>query len=77
MTHWPSLALAAGTEPLASGSQPTGWVVPVLMRFLAPWHYLHIGGDVLPCVRQRGVTEGPIPALLVRNLRRILEAVPR
>ena len=41
------------------GSQPTGWVVPVLMRFLAPWHYLHIGGDVLPCVRQHGVTEGP------------------
>jgi hypothetical protein len=47
VTHWLSLALGAGTEPLASGRQPTGWVVPVLMRFLPPWHYLHIGADVL------------------------------
>jgi hypothetical protein len=63
-------------KPLAGGSQPAGWVVLVLVRFLPPWHYLHIGGNVLPCVRQHGVT-GPLPPLLVRNLRRILQAVPR
>jgi hypothetical protein len=32
---------------------------------------------MLPCVRQHGVTGTPISLLLVRNLRRIREAVPR
>ena len=35
-------------EPLASGSQPTGRVGPVLILFLPQWHYLHIGGTCCP-----------------------------
>lgn len=41
---------------------------------LPNWHYLHIHNDVIPALRQRGVTEGQIDTMLVGNPRRIFEA---
>ncbi len=43
-------------------------MVPVA---LPNWHYLHIHNDVLPALRERGVTEEQIRAMLVDNPRRI------
>ena len=45
-------------------------VVPVAMP---NWHYLHIHHDVLPALRERGVTDDQIHTMLVDNPRRILE----
>jgi phosphotriesterase-related protein len=43
------------------------------LRQTAPnWHYLHITRDVLPALRERGVTEEQIRTMLVDNPRRIL-----
>lgn len=48
--------------------------MPVAVRALQPnWHYLHISNDVLPALRERGVTEGQIQQMLVENPRRIFE----
>lgn len=43
-------------------------IIPVA---LPNWHYLHIHNDVLPALRQRGVTEEQITTMLVDNPRRI------
>ncbi|MFA5708476.1 phosphotriesterase, partial [Mycolicibacterium sp.] len=43
-------------------------MVPVV---LPNWHYLHIHNDVLPALRERGVTEEQIRAMLVDNPRKI------
>ena len=40
-------------------------------RSLPNWHYLHIHEDVLPALRERGVTEGQIATMLVDNPRKI------
>jgi phosphotriesterase-related protein len=37
------------------------------------WHYTHIHDDVLPALRERGVTDGQIEQMLVGNPRRIFE----
>ncbi len=34
------------------------------------WHYTHISDDVLPALREAGVTEGQIEQMLVGNPRR-------
>jgi phosphotriesterase-related protein len=44
--------------------------VPVM---LPNWHYLHIHNDVIPALRQRGVTNDQINAMLVDNPRKIFE----
>jgi phosphotriesterase-related protein len=44
-----------------------------VMRTLPNWHYLHIHNDVLPALRQRGVTDEQITTMLVDNPRRIFE----
>ncbi|MFV0494556.1 phosphotriesterase-related protein [Mycobacterium sp.] len=45
-----------------------------LMPIAAPnWHYLHIHNDVLPALKQRGVTDEQIHSMLVDNPRRIFE----
>jgi phosphotriesterase-related protein len=49
------------------------WVDPSLMPFLPQWHYLHIGDEVLPYIREHGVTEEQITAMLVSNPRRLFE----
>ena len=37
------------------------------------WHYLHIHNDVIPALRQRGVTDDQLRTMLVDNPRRIFE----
>ena len=46
---------------------------PAVLPFLAQWHYLHIGDEVLPYVRDRGVTEDEITTMLIENPRRFFE----
>lgn len=43
------------------------WIDPAVMPFLPQWHYLHIGEEVLPYIRERGVTEEQIDAMLIGN----------
>ncbi|MGH3440116.1 MAG: phosphotriesterase family protein [Sciscionella sp.] len=44
---------------------------------MAPnWHYTHISDDVLPALRERGVTEQQIHTMLVDNPRRYFEPTP-
>jgi phosphotriesterase-related protein len=45
-------------------------VVPVV---LPNWHYLHIHNDVIPALKDRGVTEEQLTAMLVDNPRKIFE----
>jgi phosphotriesterase-related protein len=44
--------------------------VPVM---LPNWHYLHIHNDVIPALKQRGVTDEQINTMLVDNPRNIFE----
>ena len=53
------------------------WIDPNVLAFLPQWHYLHIGEEVLPYVREHGVTEEQIDAMLVENPRRFFERPPR
>jgi phosphotriesterase-related protein len=47
------------------------WFPPGAIGMFAPrWHYEHIFDDVLPALRERGVTEKQIEAMLVANPRR-------
>ena len=38
---------------------------------LPNWHYLHIHNDVIPALKERGVTDGQLATMLVDNPRRI------
>jgi phosphotriesterase-related protein len=49
--------------------------VQTLQRTAPNWHYLHITHDVLPALRERGVTEEQITTMLVDNPRRVLTPV--
>ena len=53
------------------------WIDPNVLAFLPQWHYLHIVNDVLPYVRQHGVTDDQIDAMLVRTPRRLFETAAR
>ena len=44
-----------------------------LPAVLPNWHYLHIHNDVIPALKQRGVTDGQIHTMLVDNPRAIFE----
>ena len=48
------------------------WFEPGSLDDLTQWHYLHVSQDVLPYLREHGVTEDEIDAMLVRNPARIL-----
>ncbi|GAA2729986.1 phosphotriesterase-related protein [Actinocorallia aurantiaca] len=48
------------------------WIDPNVLPFLPQWHYLHIEQDVLPYLREKGVTERQITTMLVDNPRRLL-----
>ena len=50
------------------------WLDPVALEFMPQWHYLHIHDDVLPYLREHGVTEEQITAMLVDTPRRYFEA---
>ncbi|MGI8754630.1 MAG: phosphotriesterase family protein, partial [Acidimicrobiales bacterium] len=51
------------------------WIDPNVLDFLPQWHYLHIEQEVLPYLRDHGVTEDQITAMLVDNPRRFFEQV--
>jgi phosphotriesterase-related protein len=51
------------------------WLAPGVMDLLPQWHYLHITDDVLPYLRDHGVTDEQIDLMLVANPRRIFENV--
>jgi phosphotriesterase-related protein len=51
------------------------WIDPETRVFTPQWHYLHIGNEVLPYLRDHGVTEEQITTMLVDNPRQILEGV--
>ena len=40
-------------------------------EWAANWHFLHIANDVLPALRERGVSEAQVNAMMVENPRRI------
>jgi len=37
------------------------------------WHYLHITQDVLPALKERGVTDEQITTMLVDNPKKVFE----
>ena len=51
------------------------WVDPKASIFTPNWHYLHIENDVLPALRERGVTDEQIDQMLIGNPRRYFENV--
>lgn len=44
-----------------------------LPAMLPRWHYLHIHNDVIPALKQKGVTEEQLHTMLVENPRQIFE----
>jgi phosphotriesterase-related protein len=50
------------------------WFDPALLAGWTNWHYLHITNDVLPALREHGVTDAQIDTMLVDNPRRWFEA---
>jgi phosphotriesterase-related protein len=49
------------------------WVDPNVKPLLTQWHYLHIEQEVLPYLREHGVTEDQITAMLVDSPRAYFE----
>jgi phosphotriesterase-related protein len=49
------------------------WIDPNAFAALTQWHYLHIGNEVLPYLRDHGVTEDQLDAMLVGTPRRYFE----
>jgi phosphotriesterase-related protein len=50
------------------------WIDPNVLQFMPEWHYLHIHDDVLPYLREHGVTDDQIDQMLVGNPRRYFES---
>jgi phosphotriesterase-related protein len=46
------------------------WIDPAALQLMPQWHYLHIHDDVLPYLREHGVTEEQIDQMLVENPKR-------
>jgi phosphotriesterase-related protein len=49
------------------------WIDPNVMAMLTQWHYTHIHEEVLPYLREHGVTDEQIETMLVANPRRYFE----
>ena len=50
------------------------WLPEAALPAVLPnWHYMHIHNDVLPALKERGVTDRQIETMLVDNPRRIFE----
>ncbi|MCU1497074.1 MAG: phosphotriesterase [Acidimicrobiales bacterium] len=52
------------------------WIDPDALAFMPQWHYLHIHDEVLPYLREQGVTDQQIDTMLVDNPRRYFEDRP-
>jgi phosphotriesterase-related protein len=50
------------------------WIDPNVMAFLTQWNYLHIEKDVLPYLREHGVSDNQITTMLVDVPRRFFES---
>jgi phosphotriesterase-related protein len=51
------------------------WLPEEILPVAMPnWHYLHISDDVVPALKQRGVTDEQITTMLVDNPRKIFSA---
>jgi phosphotriesterase-related protein len=50
-------------------------VIPeeIVSQAMPNWNYLHIHNDVIPALKQRGVTDEQLHTMLVDNPRRIFE----
>jgi phosphotriesterase-related protein len=53
------------------------WIDPAVLPFLPQWHYLHLGQEVLPYVRERGVTGEQVQTMLAEVPRRLFESAGR
>ena len=53
------------------------WIDPGVVPMLPQWHYGHIHTEVLPYLREHGVTDDQIDTMLVGNPRRYFENVGR
>jgi phosphotriesterase-related protein len=51
------------------------WIDPNVLALMTQWNYLHIHDDVLPYVRERGVSDAQIDTMLVDVPRRYFEDV--
>lgn len=51
------------------------WIDPNVLPLMPQWNYLHIGDEVLPYLREHGVTEEQITTMLVEVPRRYFETV--
>jgi phosphotriesterase-related protein len=51
------------------------WIDPNIVAMMTQWNYLHIGLEVLPYLREHGVTDEQITTMLVGNPRRYFEDV--
>jgi len=49
------------------------WIDPNVLGLLPQWHYLHLEQDVLPYLREHGVTAEQLDTMLVENPRRYFE----
>jgi phosphotriesterase-related protein len=52
----------------------TDWFPHEVIDPAGHWHFRHIHDDVLPALRERGVTDAHIDAMLVDNPRRYFDA---
>jgi phosphotriesterase-related protein len=53
------------------------WIDPALMAAMPDWHYLHLHRDVLPALREHGVTDEQIRQMMVDNPRRYFETIAK
>jgi phosphotriesterase-related protein len=51
------------------------WIDPNVLALMTQWNFLHIHDDVLPYIRERGVTDAQIDTMLVDVPRRYFEDV--
>ena len=49
------------------------WLPETVYTMMPNWHYLHIHNDVIPALKQRGVTDEQVSTMLVDNPRKIFE----
>jgi phosphotriesterase-related protein len=49
------------------------WIDPNVISMMSQWHYLHIHDDVLPYLREHGVTDSQIDDMLIHTPRRYFE----
>jgi phosphotriesterase-related protein len=53
------------------------WLPENVNMLLPRWHFLHIHNDVIPALKERGVTDAQINTMLVDNPRKIFERQDR